>query len=118
MLEEAVKLQKLAGLGIKLQREATAKSADVDGIFQGLIADVKQLSLEFKGGAPRVITIKRFESIPTMYKVTFSNGNQFVTDIKHLFNQGVFEKLVLESLGFMPIYIKDWTGIPCEVHQC
>lgn len=112
MLEEAAKLQKLARLGVKLQQEATSKSADADAgsIFQGLIADIKELSLEFKGETPRIVRIKRLERASTVYKITFSNGKQFATDIKHLFNQKTFQKLVLENLGFVPIEVRDWTG--------
>lgn len=108
MLEEAARLQKIAKLGIKLQREATAKSADADTIFQGLIADVKALNLEFKEGAPRIVKVKSFGD--GVYDVTFSNGKHFATATKYLFNRRAFQQLVVDNLGFVPIEVKDWTG--------
>jgi hypothetical protein len=110
MENETTKLQKLASLGAKLQREATANNADANSILQELIADVKALNSEFKGQTPRIIQIRRFRESSGAYQVIFSNRDQLATDIKHLFNQRTFQGLVLENLGFVPITVKDWVS--------
>jgi hypothetical protein len=110
MKDETTKLQKLASLGAKLQREVTANNADANSILQELIANVKALNSEFKGQTPRIIQIRRFGESSGAYQVIFSNRDQFATDIKHLFNQRTFQRLVLENLGFVPITVKDWVS--------
>jgi hypothetical protein len=110
MENETTRLQKLASLRAKLQHEATTNNADANSILQELIANVKALNSEFKGQTPRIIQIRHSRENSSAYQVIFSNRSQFITDIKHLFNQKTFQRLVLENLGFVPITVKDWVS--------